>query len=317
MWLPEWYIEWVDRVSDIVSFVYPFKWESKKRYIEWVYNSIWDQVQYTWEYDTDKARKLVAEFPEFAEKYDVWRMIECEDEYIKEACDVWTYIHLQLEYYMLWNLDHIDDTKYVHNETLQYWYRYIDKLKEKYPNIKWLPEQVVRDKYNRYQWTIDLIRVDEETKTVWLYDWKTWWIAKHKYWLSNTYRKPYDKLKKLSLQLSLYAETYRQKWYKIWWIYWVWIHESETYEYNLELYSTEEINKILEEFIKRDELLPPNIDLIFKYNPMQIEINTVIPDQPYSNARVILETDDVGKFNTPQEAIDSAIVLQKYLISKY
>ena len=312
--LPEGYIKWIERVSDVVSFLFPFKGEDKKRYIEWVYKSLSPNIKPTWDFDNQKARELIAEFPEFVWKYDIAHMVELEDLYIREAQDTWTAIHSAAETIMKADFTPSYDDKYdkiLRKERLDYY----SQVKEE--GYTYIAEKVIRDKDNRFQGTIDLVQVEEETKTVWLYDWKTWWIAKERFNLPNNYRKPYSKLKKVALQLSLYAEYFRQKGYTIWWIYAVWLHHTWAYEYPLKLWTTDEINSLLEKFIKRDWLLPPNIDLIFKYNPMQIEINTPIPDNAYSNARVILEQNDIEKFPDPKKAIESAISLQKYLLSKY
>ena len=317
--LPEWYKKWIPRVSELVSFVFPFSWDSKKRYLKWIYQSIWNKIEYKWEYDIIKAQELRVEFPELATEFNLWQIIECEEIYLREAQKIWTFVHEQMEFYML------DKTKqstldplYIRfTDTIKYWLNYIDELDNKLPWIKWLPEQIVRDNKNRFQWTIDLIRVNEETKTVWLYDYKTWWIAKEIFWLPNNYNKPYDKLKKVSAQLSFYAERYRQMWYTIWWIYRVYLHNTWLYEYKLDIYSTEEIEKILEYYSKKNEIKISNIDIIIKQNPMQIEVNTAIPWQPYSNARVILEETDIKEFKNIDKAIEQAVSLQKKLLNEY
>lgn len=205
MSLPEGYKEWVERVSNIVSYVYPFDWDWKNRYLNWL----------------------------------CLNGIE-EESYMKEACDVGTMVHKAMEDEILWNNVHIDED---HRTEVEYWIHYLNAL-------KWelIPEVVILDKKERYQGTTDLVRIDEETKTVWLYDWKTWGIAKKKFDLPNKYRKPYDKLKKVALQLSLYAEYYRAQWYEIGWIYVVWLHETGCYPFELELYSTKKLNKILKDF---------------------------------------------------------------------
>ena len=48
----------------------------------------------------------------------------------------------------------------------------------------------------------------------WLLDWKSYWLAKEKFNLPNNYKKPYDKLKKARLQLSLYNRALKYK-YKL------------------------------------------------------------------------------------------------------
>ena len=71
MSLPEGYLEWVERVSNIVSFAFPFKGtNAEDKYEEWL-----------GDYGMFNGRR--------------WYAID-RKEYEKEACDVWTFIHLQL-----------------------------------------------------------------------------------------------------------------------------------------------------------------------------------------------------------------------------
>ena len=81
--------------------------------------------------------------------------------------------------------------------------------------------------------------------------------------------------------------------------------------------SSEDIDILLDKFLKRKEIIPPNIDLIINYNPMKVEVNTAIPDMAYSNARVVLEAEDVKEEGSPKKAIVKAIALQKYLLWQY
>lgn len=209
MSLPDWYKEWVERVSNIVSFVYPFSWEDKQRYLKWL-NINWIE----------------------------------EKTYMEEACTIGTFVHDAMERRILKKKQKKKDEAYaLHKDEIEYWLSYLKAL-------KWelIPEVIILDKKERYQGTTDLVRVDEETKTVWLYDWKTWWIAKKRFNLPNKYRKPYSKLKKVALQLSLYAEYYREKGYEIGGIYVVWLHETGCYPFELDLYSSESLNEILTNF---------------------------------------------------------------------
>ena len=318
MSLPIWYIEWVERVSNLVSFKFPFSGNAKERYLKWVYDKLKDQVKETHIPSSQECMSLLQEFPSLSGT-NIWHLIDCEREYLIEAQDLWTFVHLQMELYFederLLQREHI---MYENNkDAIEWWLTYIDNLRKVRPNLEWKAEQVVIDSNNRYQGTIDMVWVDEENKIVYLYDWKTWWIAKKRWGMPNVARKPYDKLKKLALQLSLYAETYRQKGYKIGGIFWVWLHEDQAFEYDLTIWTTEEIDELITSFYKRSSRLPPNIDLIITYNPMKIEINTAIPDMAYSNARVILEEEDIKKEGSPQKAIWKAVELQKFLLLQY
>ncbi len=286
--LPEWYKKWISRVSEVVSFIFPFKGEDKQRYLDWLADAV-----------PDKRKRGFA---------------INEDEYLKEAQYVWTFIHAQMENYMTWNRgqDRRRKIYLTHNDTIMKWLDYIDKLKEDYPSAKWLPEQVVRDKDERFQWTIDVVRVDEESKTVYLYDYKTWGIAKKRYKLPNTYKKPYWKLKKVSLQLSLYAEIYRQKGYKIWGIYAVWLHESWTYEYKLDLYSTKEIDRILAEY-KLSKI--PEAKIIINNNDM-FEIEILEPTKQYGNVKIRADLSKIDNWKTVTQNIDDLVKIAKYSANK-
>lgn len=248
--LPEWYIDWITRVSSIVSYVYPFKGtDAEIRYLDWLADNV-----------NPKWKRGFAINPQ---------------EYMDEACNVWTYVHLQMENYIEWKKPDKRTKNYkLHKNEIDWWIKYIDKLKELYPKAIWKPEQIVRDEFDRYQWTIDLIRIDEGNKTVYLYDWKTFWIAKKKWWLPNKYKKPSQKLVKLSLQLSLYANIYIQKWYKIWGIYGVYLHESGCYEYKLNQWTTDDINIVLARYFL-SSYLPRHILNIVKEI---IIINHIIKD---------------------------------------
>jgi len=318
--LPSNYSQWVSRVSHIVSFVFPFSWDWKKRYLQWVLKAIWKKMKYTWNFSREKAIDLWKQFPELIWP-DLWKIIECEEAYLKEAQETGTFIHQVMEDYLNWNHDLVWDKRdYTHKILIQHWYNYIDQVKERYSKEggrEFEAEPHLVDKWWRYQWSADLVLTNKKTNKVVIIDWKTFWIAKAKWGLPNVYKKPYDKLKKWALQFSLYAETYRQQWYEIENIILVYLHETGAYEYKLDLYSTEELNKILEKWINRDGLLPPNIDLIINYSPMRLEINTAIPDQAYSNARIVMEDTDLQNGKSMEENIEEAIRLQKFLLSKY
>lgn len=314
--LPEGYIKWIPRVSNIVSYKFPFFGDWKKRYLEWVYKSLKDQIKFDWDLYREKSIKLLKEFPDL-NCHNLWHLIQCEETYLTEAQIVWTFVHEIMENYILWN----DILYHNYTEVIEWGLRYIDQIKEKYTEEegrRFVAEPVVSDKHGRWQWSCDVAIINDEKKKVVIKDWKTFWIAKKRFGLPNTYRKPYDKIKKGALQFSLYAETYRQKGYEIESVDLVYLHETGAYEYNLDLYSTEDINSLLERYMTRDSLLPTDISLIFKYNPnMRVEIQTVIPEEAYSRASITLDSTDVDKFKNPEEAIEAGIKLQKYLLSKY
>jgi hypothetical protein len=61
-----------------------------------------------------------------------------------------------------------------------------------------------------YQGTIDLIVKRLKDNKYGILDYKTYGLAKDKFGIEKVYRKPYDKLKKASLQLSLYSNIIKK-----------------------------------------------------------------------------------------------------------
>lgn len=310
--LPEWYKKGIARVSDIVSFYSPFKgteWE--RRYFDWLADRV------------PEPRKR-------------WFTIS-PDEYTKEACDVWTFVHLQMEKRIKWEtLDFENPLFLIHDKEIQWGLQHIDKLMEKYPDATWETEVVVRDKFNRFQGTIDLVRIDNGR--VYLYDYKTWWIAKKKWKLPNNtlnpkwtaYKKDADKLKKVACQLSLYAETYRQKWYEIGWIYLIHLHEQWCFEVSLaaednprqkvphiRIWSTSDINDLLSSYKEAQERLErlaiKNASIIFnKDSKMIFEIR--VPLESYAYVNVTIDMYKEKDWKTIDEKIDDARGAIKYYL---
>lgn len=154
--LPKKYKEWIPRVSELVSFVYPFE---SKFFLKWL-ESKWIS----------------------------------EEDYMKEATEWWTFIHNQLEKYLLW--EEVKSSKYDD---------YIISGQEAIEEL-WI-EPIYMEHYiwrEDIQWTIDLVAKIDWKK--WIIDFKTYNLSKDMFWLENKYKKPTDKLKKATLQLSVYAE---------------------------------------------------------------------------------------------------------------
>ena len=151
------YEAWIERVSNIVGFVYPFEW---KEFIENWLNCKW--ISY--------------------------------NNYMKEASEWWTYIHKWMENFFLYK-SHKKKSK-----------RYIPYIEN---GIKCLQSEkiylvsselhiVCKNKYCDFQWTIDWIWEKDWEKLI--IDYKSYWLAKDKYWLKNQYSKPTNKLKKAILR---------------------------------------------------------------------------------------------------------------------
>lgn len=283
MSLPIWYKKGVSRVSDIVSFVYPFDWNSEERFISWL----------------------------------DWKGIKQKD-YMNIATTWWTEIHKVMENYMCWQ-KYCSPLYNQIKEEIEGGKKWIDELNTKYPNMKYLTELVLREKNDLYQGTIDLVRVNSK-KQARLYDHKSWEISKRYFWLEQKLNKngsppkPTEKIKKLALQLKAYARILEQQGYEIMGFYGVWLHSSGCYEYEVEIMSDEEFDAILSSFFIRNTEIPPNFTI--KLKDMKVEIQTVIPDQLYSKASIILEENDF-EWRTYEERIDEAVILQKYLLKQY
>lgn len=126
-------------------------------------------------------------------------------EYMKEASSGWTFVHSKIEYFIN------TGKRYRGKQYTWFIESGIQFLIDN--NIK----PLVTEEYIRtddYQWTIDLVaEIDWEQ---WILDWKTFGLAKYAFNIPiSPYKKPYDKLKKARLQLSLYAKA---KWIKKIWI---------------------------------------------------------------------------------------------------
>lgn len=274
------YIEGVPRVSDVVSFIFPFEWEWKDRYLNWLWINKIDQ-----------------------------------DDYLTEAQVVWTFVHKQVENFIKWkDFDRDHPFINIHSNEIQHWASFV--LRELMWEHELHTEQYILDDKYRYQWTCDLVRIDEVNKRVWIYDWKTWWIAKKRWNLPNNYKKPYDKIKKVALQLSLYAEYYRKQGYDVMGLYVVWLHTTWAYPFELDIYSKEEIDDILGKWKELLPTPPSNILLHLDRENMQVRVNTNIGWIAYTNAEIILEREDC-EWLTFEEKIEEAIKLQKFLVSKY
>ena len=122
--------------------------------------------------------------------------------YIKEASEGGTYVHKAMEDYG--NCVPFKWRKY-RSIVLSgiNWHKDYSPIKNK---------SEVYVKCKEYQWTLDrLCSINWEW---WIIDFKSYGLAKAKFKLPNVYKKPYDKLKKARLQLSLYNRALGYK-YKL------------------------------------------------------------------------------------------------------
>lgn len=211
------YVDGLPRVSHIVSSVYPFEGEAKKRFAAWL---------------KSKGIKL--------------------DHYMNIANSYGTAIHLWLERYIIGqNIEQEcsveNNEKDINMSTYEpHLTKYVSYgkqfLKEERVTPIHTEHYICVDK--RYQGTIDLIgEIDWEK---WVLDYKTFWVAQEILWTkwpTWRYKKPYDKLKKATLQLSLYALPL--------WIKNIWVVElaEHWYEFHkLKIMTQEEIDIIIKNY---------------------------------------------------------------------
>lgn len=195
--LPTKYIATLPRVSAIVEYFYPFTWNARERFEDWLLRN------------------------------DIG-----VDEYMKEASTWGTFVHSKLEDYMKWK----DYRWKKYRWFIEAWKSFI---------VDYNVSPIAMEEYirtNDFQGTIDLIwEIDGEK---WILDWKTFGLAKHKFWLPiPSYKKPSDKLKKARLQLSLYSLAT--------WIKNIWIVELLDWTYHfhkLELIPEKDLIRLIKEY---------------------------------------------------------------------
>lgn len=269
--LPSGYKKWIARVSDIVSFIYPFEGEWKTRYLEWL-------------------KRVGVE----------------EDLYLSTAQNTWTYIHQVMEDYVNDKplSRNLDDSSVV-RATIDWWLKYIDSIKKKYTAKKWwklVAEPVLRDEKNRYQWSSDLVLVNKRKKQIIIIDRKTFGVAKSFFNLPNKYKKPYSKIKKGALQFSLYWETYKQKGYDVIDLILVYLHEDWAYPYSLEQHTTEEIEAILTAYELSNQTL---WDILIKLNLDQMfKIEILHPTVQDGNIKLSCDLNELDNWDTMPETLE-------------
>lgn len=281
--LPTWYKKGVPRVSELVSFVFPFNWNAKERYLKWLREKNID-----------------------------------EPTYLLTSQTIWTYIHQHMEDYINWIITPKEDDK--ENEKviscIKHWKEYIDTIKKTYTKQKgWklVAEPHLLDEKERWQGSSDLVLINEKKKSVIIIDWKSFWIAKSFFSLSNSDKKPYDKIKKWALQFSFYWEVYKQQWYKVEKLILVYLHHNWAFPYELEQKSTEELESVYYAF-KAQQLLPNHITMDIKA-PLKIHLQTA--PQPYQNINVELDLTQLDSWQSAEEAINEAVKVQKTLHNNY
>lgn len=128
------------------------------------------------------------------------------------------------------------------------WKEYIKKLKKDW--YKLLTEVYLKDKLNRYQWTTDLVLI--QNNEIIIADWKSYWVVKRRYNLINKSTLDSDKREKVRLQLSLYAYAMLDgnvnlNCSKVKLLY---LHDDLVREYEMDIIPRDEIEKIINDYIK-------------------------------------------------------------------
>lgn len=267
----------IPRCSNIVSYVYPFWWDWKIRYLEWLRNNNIN-----------------------------------EKEYLDWANELWTFVHNQMENFINW--DEIEISSPLYKETIdevKYWIDFLKELKaEKYQS-----ETYLKDKDWLVQGTADLI-YKKDWKTI-LWDYKTFWIVKKRYWKDNKYAVDKKKREKVALQLSIYAYLYNQNHKeKIDWIELLFIHKKWVRSYKLELLDEKHIKNLLIEYhlylkSKNKEIK----DLVINNNNMIITIQA--PTEAFWLIKIEEDLSKLDNWKTATENIDICFKTVKHLKQKY
>lgn len=153
-------------------------------------------------------------------------------EYMKEAENAGTFIHSKIEEFIL------TGKKYS-------WNKYKELLSNAYEFIEWL--QLSKEKTEVYfcndemQGTCDLLANYNGKR--YIIDWKSYFIAREKFWLEIPTKRPTDKLKKAQLQLSLYAKHFKVKNIAV-----VLLKSTGAELIELERIPNKELNKIIDEY---------------------------------------------------------------------
>lgn len=187
------------RVSAIVEYFYPFSWNARERFEDWLMSN------------------------------DIW-----VDEYMKEASEWGTFVHSKLE-------DYLNGKTYRWRKYTWFINSWIQFIKE-HQVVPIAMEDYIQTEY--FQWTMDLIWKIDWGDEEWVLDWKTFGLAKYKFWLPiPSHKKPSDKLKKARLQLSLYAMA---KWLEKIWV--IELTPEGYYFYPLEKIPNEQLIKLCKEY---------------------------------------------------------------------
>lgn len=229
------YWKWVTRVTEIVSFVFPFKWTDwEARYKKWL---------------ADKG-------------------IE-EKEYMQAAQELWTFIHNNIENYINWK--EVDTSSPLYNECKKEIDSAIEWLSIISPEEIY-PEVFVKEKNLICNWTIDLLyKKDWKWR---LGDWKNFWKAKQRWGLTHSPLVPTAKKKKVGIQMNIYAYILRQAGIIVEAIELLSLTDEGLKIVELEIMTDKEIETIFLAFQRRGEWLTINNMTDNIKAPLEIRIQT-------------------------------------------
>lgn len=272
--LPNGYKKWIERVTNIVSHVFPFKWtESERRYKEWLHSKGID-----------------------------------EKEYLDGACEMWTLVHENLEDHIEGRFvaDVRNDKWPEVEKEIKAWIEWLKELKYK----KAETEVYIREENERFQGSVDLLYTDKANNVV-LADWKTYGIVKKRYWLPNKFVVATDKKKKVRLQMSIYAYALAQQWINVDKLQLLFLHEEWLKIVEVDRMTKDEIESILASY--KESLLPKQEIDMTKTIDLPLEVEILLPTETYGNVKVRLDLAQVDNWLTDKENIDALIKKAKYI----
>ena len=291
--LPKEYKKWIERVSNVVSFAFPFKWTD------------WEVRYNKWLFDNNIDEKV----------------------YLKEAQNMWTEVHNALEEYIInWELALGPPLSADVAREVEHGVKYLNSLDidEIYT------EKYAIDKLDRYQWTCDLLYKTTDGKWV-LSDWKTFGICQKRFKQLSPKKTQKDglpsiakgKKDKVRLQMSLYAKAIREvEGVEVDKLSLLFVHENWVREVEFPPIPDKEIEELLTAYklakeAKENLTNKENINMSFKA-PLSIIIQT--SPATYGVAKVELNLKDLEGI-TPEEAINEACeahwAIHKYVKEKY
>lgn len=295
--LPDKYKEGIERVSNVVDFVFPFDWQDERRYEDW--------LKEKW---IDKG------------------------EYLQAAQEMWTVVHNAIEDYIEEWMEVLPLYNQEVREEIDAGVEYIRSLSIK--NIE--TERYIRDSKDIYQWTCDLLITHNDGRVT-LEDWKTWWICQKRWDQISEKKLQKDglpaiatkKRKKVQLQMSLYAKALKEEeGIIVDEIVLLFLYKDKMRRVVLDIIPDEEINTILTDFIEEKtnttlnvNILPANtkIDMSDIDSPLKITIQTA--PVSYSMAKVEVDLWKLDNWKTAEEVINEACgvheKIHNYIKGKY